>query len=178
MKLPSRIDFSKIYTFHFKLGKLKVLLSQNSLRKLSRLAKTNFPNETGGTLLGHYTNSMKIAVITEITRSKKNAKTSPVSFIRPSDHGESIENKKIIRAKGKLFYLGEWHSHPNGNPHPSTNDLRSLMFLAVHPNVPADTPIMLIIGNDLSINTKNLTCSMAEKNGICEISNPDLRKEK
>lgn len=170
MKLPSLFDFFKTYTFNFKSGKLKVLLNQYLLKKLSRLAKTNFPNETGGTLLGHYTNSMKIAIITEIIKSGKNTKTSPVSFIRPSDHDNSMENKKIIRAKGKLFYLGEWHSHPKGNPRPSHNDLKSLVGLATHPGVPADTPIMLIIGYDLSPDLKNLTCSVAEKNGSCEIS--------
>ncbi len=169
---------SSNYSFNFKTGSLEVHLSNSLIGQLSRLSKSALPNETGGTLLGYYNDSMKIANITEILKSAGKPKSTPTSFIRPSDTKETESNRRILASRGRLFYLGEWHSHPKGPPYPSPNDLMSCFELVKYSRVPTETPIMLIIGNDLSANVNNMACCLlVAKKGACEIQRAERINE-
>ena len=46
------------------------------------------------------------------------------------------------------IYVGEWHTHPDNEPTPSTTDIRALEEIANHHKVKIKNPILLIMGID------------------------------
>lgn len=114
------------------------------MRRASRRAR---PLEAGGTLVGHYTDDMALAVVERALLSMGNS--SRWSFIRPSDLVDRALDRAYRRSQGRVLYLGEWHSHPGGSVEPSARDRESLLELAANPKVAAFTPLLLILGGDL-----------------------------
>ncbi len=45
------------------------------------------------------------------------------------------------------IYVGEWHSHPSANNHPSETDIKSLTEIAIEKNYLTDCPVMIIFSN-------------------------------
>jgi len=47
---------------------------------------------------------------------------------------------------GQLFYLGDWHSHPDREPSLSWLDRRALRNMARFPDNYMESPVMLVLG--------------------------------
>jgi hypothetical protein len=102
-----------------------------------------YPNETGGIIVGSYSEDFKTAKITLLTGPPKGSKNGPTWFIR-SNRGI----KKLLQKKWdveKEFYLGEWHLHPNGTTSPSPQDLAQLAEISKSSRYNCAEPIMIII---------------------------------
>lgn len=61
-------------------------------------------------------------------------------------------------------YLGDWHTHPQGHPIPSTRDKNTLELISRYEPARCPEPIMLIAGNPLGsakweLRAFNLQCS-------------------
>ncbi|MEM8207072.1 Mov34/MPN/PAD-1 family protein [Morganella morganii] len=62
---------------------------------------------------------------------------------RKGSHHQKTVNAYFEKSKGELQYLGEWHTHPEDIPSPSSTDITSWML-----NIESSLPIvLLIVGN-------------------------------
>lgn len=128
---------------------LNLVLSDILVEKLYSIGIKHYPREFGGLLIGHYSEDMKTCYITETILPKK-YKSSKYSFERGK---EGLEEKlqEFYDKEPKLIYIGEWHTHPDNLPIPSSTDIKALELIANHDDVVIKNPVGLIMG----LNTKN-----------------------
>lgn len=107
------------------------------------------PDEAGGTLAGRHNEGMNTADV-EIALVARKARRWRWGFWRPSDQEDGQLDQLFERSGGKTYYLGEWHSHPGGEASPSGTDTSSMERVAASQSVTTETPILLILGGDLS----------------------------
>ncbi len=124
---------------------LRLVIDHDIYQKIVLATQKHFPNEFGGVLVGSYDSNRKSAIIEDIICPEK-YENSPVFFKR---YPESI-NKKLKKiyseSNGTVYYLGEWHSHPNMAANPSTHDKESMEKLITESDLKITSPILLIIG--------------------------------
>jgi len=128
----------------------KVVLSVSSFEAVLSSARAALPNETGGTLVGKYSDEGCTATITHPYQARKGAHAGRNWFFRPSDDVDPTLRDLLNKKRDALHYLGEWHSHPGAKPLPSVRDIRTLQGLAHSPDVASDTPLLLILGGNLN----------------------------
>lgn len=120
---------------------LTVKIDFDLLNEVKHLAIKYFPNEFGGYLVGCYTEDKKTAVITDIILPDVYI-SSPVSFQRSVNSPKELF-ERLYKEENK-YYLGEWHSHPNGSSMYSQADLNALKNIANYQSVLIINPILLI----------------------------------
>ncbi len=102
----------------------------------------NFGNlETGGVLLGWFEEG-KICV-SKATGAGSNATHEHIYFRADKDYIDMIIDMEHANSNGKVNYIGEWHTHPQVNPQPSSVDLNSLDEIVESSGEPN---LLLIIG--------------------------------
>ncbi len=127
---------------NFEIG-LKVEFEDNLLKELEIIALKNYPNEIGGYLLGNYSKDKSKAIIKKQIIALKYL-NSPVSF----KHIVNEETKNVLTKifeDEKVFYIGEWHTHPNSNSNYSQTDFNALKLIS---KGEIENPILLIVGFD------------------------------
>ncbi len=120
------------------------------LAEMRRLARKALPDETGGTLVGHYSGDRLIAHVEVALGVKRRGRATPTSFYRPPDSVDPQLEDMFKVSEGESYYLGEWHSHPGGLAKLSEIDKRTMTDLAGAASVATDTPIIILIGGDPS----------------------------
>lgn len=134
------------------------------LAAMRRMAASSKPRETGGTLVGHYSEDRREAFVTCALEAKTGARKQRTRFYRPPDDVDGQLARIYQESGGLTHYLGEWHTHPGGAPAPSPTDLSTLRSLAKSRSVATDTPFMVILGGNLRTTAK-ASCTLAEKTG-------------
>ena len=112
--------------------------------ELCQLAAEHYPNEYGGLFVGRYVNDHKELRV-EHTVLPKRFKSSSFSFERGVEGLRKIL-RQFFNQSPSLIYVGEWHTHPNGRPVPSSTDTSALRLIATHHEVSIENPTLLIIG--------------------------------
>ena len=123
-------------------------LTNTNLEEMLKFCEKSYPNETGGILIGNYTKSLDCAEIKIITGPPKDSKFGRNWFKR------GIEGlQKVIKYywRKNLYYIGEWHFHPNGEPFPSEKDQKQLKLISKSQDYDCSAPILIIVGGNLSI---------------------------
>lgn len=103
--------------------------------------------ETGGVLVGRYSDLLDHAVISEATPPPADSSRFPAAFVR-GIRGLSALLK--VRWRRHQHYLGEWHFHPGGSPQPSPQDLKQMRAFAAAPEHQCPRPILVVLGGDPS----------------------------
>lgn len=111
------------------------------VQEILKQALEAFPNETGGFLVGKYSAGNNTATVSLVLTPVKII-SSPTCFQRETVGMESVWDELY---KEGLVYLGEWHSHPNGNSMYSATDKKALTNIARSETVVINNPIMLIV---------------------------------
>lgn len=111
------------------------------VQEIRKQAFEAFPNETGGFLVGKYSVDNNTAIVSLVLTPVKIA-SGPTCFQRETDGMESVWDELY---KEGLVYLGEWHSHPNGNSMYSATDKKALTNIARSETVVINNPIMMIV---------------------------------
>ncbi|HEY9777216.1 MAG TPA: Mov34/MPN/PAD-1 family protein [Planktothrix sp.] len=132
---------------------VSVVLPDNVHSELFTLSKKSFPLETGGIIYGSYTDNNRCASIAGITAQTSDSRAGRTWFHRGVNRLQKFLNNLWST---KLYYLGEWHFHPSGAPHPSGRDLSSLKSIAASSKTNCSDPLMLIIGGTTSALTFRL----------------------
>lgn len=124
--------------------KVEVIFDDNLLSQLSIIGVKNHPNEFGGFLVGRYEKENKLLIIEETILPKK-YKGTPNLFLRSSE-GIEEQLKKMYKEKPSKYYIGEWHTHPNGTTNYSQTDLNAMISIENCKTVNIKNPVLLILG--------------------------------
>lgn len=146
-----------------------VEISIKSLNKIKEECIKAKEKETGGILIGNYSEDKNIAIIKSITGPPKDSKNSKNSFIRGVD-----ELMDLLDSKWNLneYYIGEWHFHPNSSSKPSFIDNIQMKKLSIDKHLKCPVPILLIMGGNQFKGWK-LSVNVYKKNhrlGLIKIS--------
>ena len=100
-----------------------VLVEGRALQVFSRHRQLHHcTSESGGILLGYRRGSH--LHVTEATTPRESDKASRTRFFRSSAPHQRAALARWRGSGGTMDYVGEWHTHPECNPTPSTIDMR------------------------------------------------------
>jgi integrative and conjugative element protein (TIGR02256 family) len=123
----------------------EVRLIGDTEKTLRELFSTAIPDETGGILIGLANWKRRTVYVTRILEPPLDSYSSPYAFVRgTSDIPDEIE-RIHERTGAMLGYVGEWHTHPDGEPQPSLQDLSTVK--KIKPNldkVPLPTLLLIV----------------------------------
>jgi [CysO sulfur-carrier protein]-S-L-cysteine hydrolase len=125
---------------------LNINIDDDLINRIYNYGMEHYPKEFGGFLIGNYSEDLKTVYIKETLLPKK-FKASKFSFER-SVEGVKETLEKYYNAKERMIYVGEWHTHPDNKPTPSSTDIKALEEIANHDEVKIKNPILLIMGID------------------------------
>lgn len=128
---------------------LKIVIKESLLKEIGEIAICHFPKEFGGFLIGRYSTDFKSVEVEEFILPKKYKGTS-VSFQRSTENIEDLFQEEFI--KNGRYYVGEWHTHPNGSTMYSKTDLNAMIETVECSTVSILNPLLLI----LSINHRKI----------------------
>lgn len=118
-------------------------LPKHCLRTMLDYAARDYPKETGGVLLGKYTSSFELAVVTEVSGPPKDSRKARSGFWRGILGLQTLISRLW---KEQQYYLGEWHVHPDGPPIPSATDHDQMNAISENPAYQCPEPLLLILG--------------------------------
>ena len=101
--------------------------------------------EAGGILMGYYIDDYSF-FISDLTVPSNYDKSSRFNFIRSFINAQKFINHFFKSSKGKKIYLGEWHTHPEKLPTPSSTDLDSFEEQLKKNKLNSKFIFMIIIG--------------------------------
>lgn len=123
----------------------RIWISRTLFLQMCQFGEQKFPLETGGMLLG-YTSDTGDVVVTEIIGPGPNAIHRRYRFLPDADYQQERLEAHHLRTNGIESYLGDWHTHPHGDPIPSRLDRKTLAKIASSPSSGITNPVMAIVG--------------------------------
>lgn len=125
-----------------KLNNLEIVVEDLILAEIENIAVKHYPNEFGGFLLGKYSEDFRSVNIESIILPTV-FKSSPTLFRRST---AKIEKKfKEEFDENHRYYIGEWHSHPDGSTMFSNTDLNAMIETVKSDEVQIKNPLLLIV---------------------------------
>ena len=141
---------------------VELIISEKLLAHLGEYGVKHYPNESGGFLIGCYSNNLKQLHISDYILPKR-YNSIPCLFERSIDGIKEIFEKIFDRKK--QYYVGEWHTHPNGSSMYSQTDLQAMIQIANHDTVNIENPILLIVSIDKN-KFKDFSIYLYDKKGL------------
>lgn len=92
---------------------------------LDKYKQKKYQNESGGIVLGYVHEDNNIYIL-KVSQPNTSDKASRYGFERDKKAAQIIVNSKFYESEGKVIYLGEWHTHPEPNPLPSSVDIKMI----------------------------------------------------
>lgn len=121
---------------------VSLIIDDSLLNKLEQIGIQSFPNECGGFLIGYYSEDfMKLYITDYLLPIKQQGFTH---LFERSIEGISHLFKALFTSK-KHYYIGEWHTHPNGSSMYSQTDLNAMKQIAECDTVTITNPVLLIL---------------------------------
>ena len=124
-------------------------IAAESYRLIERECSRSGSLETGGILVGHYTNDNSTAVVTEVLPPPCDSSQGTSWFHRGV---AGLRGLLASRWKGEIrtFYIGEWHYHPARVVEPSGDDLRQMQAINADARCRCREPVLIIIGQGVN----------------------------
>jgi integrative and conjugative element protein (TIGR02256 family) len=116
-------------------------IPEEVLSRMLDLCRSAYPDETGGILVGYYTAAQDCAVVTRASEAPPDSGRGKSWFVRGTS-GLQRWLDGLWRGQ-RHHYLGDYHSHPGGDPSPSIKDLAQLEEIAN--DEPRKCPELLLI---------------------------------
>lgn len=133
---------------------LELEISSDLLELLYREGLKYYPNEFGGILVGRYSEDSKTCIV-ETTILPTAFKSSVNGFER-GNKGLKEQLVDYYNETPSLVYVGEWHTHPNASPTPSTKDKKAMQEIESCEVVKISSPVLIILG--INQNNYELGC--------------------
>ena len=102
-------------------------------------------NETGGVILGRYSETLDCAEIHELGPPPPGSRATRTSFYRGIG---GLQERLRLHWREGLYYLGEWHFHPFAAPTPSTADIQQIQAISTDSQYHCPEPLLIIVGAD------------------------------
>jgi integrative and conjugative element protein (TIGR02256 family) len=113
--------------------------------------RSNSKTEAGGVLIGRYIISSNNIVVDSMTKPFKKDKRGRFFFKKLDKLHQKVIRKLWKASEGTANYLGEWHTHPESDPSPSSLDIQEWMRKSKEDIYDNDFLIFIIVGTE-SIN--------------------------
>lgn len=133
---------SKILNLTDLTGNVRLVVDEALINELAKVGMKHFPNEFGGFLIGKYSDDFKTLYIGTYLLPVK-FKNSPTLFQR-SINGIEKKFTKVFE-ESQQYYVGEWHTHPNGSTKYSSTDLHAMNKTVECDTVHITNPVLLIL---------------------------------
>ena len=124
---------------------MSVWISAVEYQKMGALSLKYYPCEAGGTLIGYRSGDGQDIVITKLLPPGPNAFHGKYSYTPDYGWDENKVGKAYDNSNGLEYYLGDWHSHPDGASALSWRDRIAMKNIARYKLNYNDSPIMLIL---------------------------------
>lgn len=142
---------------------LAVSLVDDAWRSIVDRCITAGRSETGGILIGRYTEWRDRAEVLEVTGPPRDSRFWPFAFWR------GIRGlRALLAARWKdegTYYLGEWHYHPYMSAKPSGTDVAQMRLFASDPAYRCPKPVLIVVGADPSASPE-LTVSVIDGDAV------------
>lgn len=118
---------AKFVMYNFKIsnkGTLK-LSETPMLKMLSYRQDDRKKTEAGGVLLGRFIKDSNDIILDRVTVPMIGDKRTRTSFKRGAKMHQRIIDHEWKKSKGTCHYIGEWHTHPENYPSPSSVDIKA-----------------------------------------------------
>jgi len=122
----------------------RVILLPEAIRKLKKYRQRSCQKERGGVLAGSLSHDGSWIVSHVMTPSKK-SRSGKYWFERDAESADQYLNDLFEKSEGSVFYLGEWHTHPERSIEPSDKDLTVIADLIPKSILVADFLICVIV---------------------------------
>lgn len=129
-------------------SKYSVRLEDAFLAEATRLAREHFPNEVGTPLVGQYTDDGKEALVTAVGPVSRDSRGTRFGFTRGVLGLRRFFNRIFRRSRGRVHYVGEWHSHPGGGSTPSGTDDANMIAIAQDVRARCPECVLVIVAVD------------------------------
>jgi integrative and conjugative element protein (TIGR02256 family) len=114
-------------------------------KMIEYIQDTNDKPESGGILIGFYIEDNSFT-ITNITTPSAQDVFSRHNFIRTKKNAQKAIDRLFKESNNKKIYLGEWHTHPENIPTPSSLDKTSILKQIRLNKLNSPIIFMIIIG--------------------------------
>ncbi|ADO70219.1 Mov34/MPN/PAD-1 family protein [Stigmatella aurantiaca] len=126
-------------------GTFAVQIQAPVLGALDRLCREAGAFETGGILIGRYSDDLAVAIVREATPPPLDSRRGRSWFVRGvGGLGDILGNS--WRAKERTYYVGEWHFHPVAHIEPSGDDFDQMLKISHAKKYDCKEPLLLILG--------------------------------
>ncbi|RZK45196.1 MAG: hypothetical protein EOO61_00820 [Hymenobacter sp.] len=123
-----------------------LVISHEQLKEISILCIKAGSHETGGILIGGYSENRACASITQITGPAQDSRSGRSWFIRGTFGLQKLIDR--LWKQDRQYYLGEWHFHPDAQPNPSAQDIAQMKSIAFSQTYNCPEPLLLIMGGN------------------------------
>ncbi|NMO18772.1 hypothetical protein HPC49_14015 [Pyxidicoccus fallax] len=110
-----------------------------------RQTRTCHP-EAGGVLLGRYIVGCRDVVVDEVTIPMAGDWRLPFFFRRSHSRHQQVIDARWAASRGTCQYLGEWHTHPEPIPGPSSTDIADWRRRLRTDRFDGDSLLFIIVG--------------------------------
>ena len=129
-------------------GRYTVSVTNSCFIKMLELYRQYFPKEIGSSLIGYYSNDGFDAYVLDIAPISSDSIAERFSLYRGIEGLLKFFRKLVKAHHGQIYYIGEWHSHPNGVPIPSNTDDVNQIQISNDPKTNCPESILVILGGN------------------------------
>jgi hypothetical protein len=126
-------------------GTFAVELQAAVLGALDRHCRDAGSVETGGILIGRYSDDLALAIVSEATPPPTDSERGGSWFVRGVSGLRELLGKRW-KAVERTFYVGEWHFHPVVRVEPSGQDFAQMLQISQSREYDCKEPLLLILG--------------------------------
>ena len=126
-------------------GTFAAELQASVLSSLDHYCRDAGSSETGGILVGRYSDNLSLAIVREATPPPTDSRRGRSWFVRGVSGLRDMLGKRW-RAKECTFYVGEWHFHPVDHVEPSGDDFAQMLEISHDKDYDCKEPLLLILG--------------------------------
>lgn len=134
-----------ILTFESTDNKFLVKIDTEIINIIEKECIKSENKETGGILIGSYSENGTVATIKSVTGPTEDSKLDKFRFKRGVNGLIEILNNKWNLGE---YYIGEWHFHPNSSSKPSSVDNEQMNKLLRDNLLKCREPILFIMGGN------------------------------
>ena len=125
-------------------GRFGLSFLEDAVEELLKYCREAEDVETGGIIVGRYSEDRVTAVADRVTGPPPDSKHFFAQFLRGVQGLQELLNC-VWSKRERQFYLGEWHYHPLPNPVPSADDIAQMREIANSKKYACPEPLLHVV---------------------------------